>query len=186
MRFKKQFLYFLYSFPFKLSAFFSQVGSVKWKSLSRQLFSSFSSFSFFLLFSDLSFYFSFFYLRKYLRPLIHLKFLKQIFSVSFFPFLKIYIYIQFPIFRKGRREKSFKLYLSFRKVFFSGFFLLRASSISLWSGWRPFLLSSVQRFYSTLSRSLANLAPISCQCLSRAKDPFPNFFWRKGTFFFWC
>ena len=56
------------------------------------LFLLFSFLSFFFL-SFLSFYFSFFYLRKYLSPLIHLRLMKQIFSVSFLPFLNIYIYI---------------------------------------------------------------------------------------------
>ena len=37
------------------------------------------------------------------------------------------------------------------------------------------MLSSVQRFCSTLLQSLANLASISCQCLSSTKDPLPNF-----------
>ena len=55
----------------------------------------FLSFFCFLLFhfTFLSFYFSFFYLRKYISPLIPLRLMKQIFSVSFFPFLNIYIYI---------------------------------------------------------------------------------------------
>ena len=136
----------------------------------------FSFLSFFCLsFLFFSLYFSFFYLRKYLSPLIHLWFMKQIFSVSFFPFLNIYIYIYiyiFPIFWKGRRENSFKMYLSFRRVYFSRPFRFRASGISLESDWRHFLLSSFQRFYSTLSRNLANLVSISCQCLSRTKGSF--------------
>ena len=103
--------------------------------------------SFFFLFFSL--YFSFFYLRKYLSPLVHLRLKKRIFSVYFFPFLNIYI--QVPIFRKGRRKNSFKLYLSFRRIYFSDSFLLRASGISVESGGRRLLLSSVQRSCSTLS-----------------------------------
>ena len=84
-----------------------------------------------------------------------------------------YIYIQFPIFRKGRRKNSFKFYLSFRRVYFSGCFLLRASGISLESAGSAFLLTTVQRFCSRLFTghsfpgawltwrpSLANVCPV--------------------------
>ena len=123
------FLFFLLSFfSFKLSALLSQVSGVKHKCLS-------FFFPFFLLsFLFFSLYFSFFYLRKHLSPPVHLRWKKQIFSVSFFPFLNIYIY-NFQYFWKGRRKNSFKLYLSFRRVYFAGSFLLRASDIPLRIGW---------------------------------------------------
>ena len=87
-----------------------------------------------------------------------------------------------PIFRKGRRKNSSSCtYLC--EGYFSGSFLLRASGILQNLAEGAFLISSVQRFCSTLSRSLAKSASISCQCLSRTKDPFPNFLWRKGIIF---
>ena len=69
------------------------------------LFLLFPFLSFFLSFLFFSLYFSFFYFRKYLSQLVHLRWTKQIFSFSFFPFLNIYIYIYIYIFQYlGRVE----------------------------------------------------------------------------------
>ena len=91
----------------------------------------------------------------------------------------------FPIFRKGRRKSTLNCTYLFEGSF-SGSFLLRAGSISLESGWRRFCYLLSKDSVLLFPRSLANLASISCQWLSRTKDPFPNFLWRKGTIFFFC
>ena len=87
------------------------------------------------------------------------------------------------IFRKGRRKNGFKLYLAFRRVYFVEFLSFTGERHSVESGWRHcYLLSkdSVPLF----PRSLANLAWISCQCLSknwrfflRASEP--RVFWHQ-------
>ena len=123
-------------------------------------FLSFFLSSFFLFFS-FSLYFSFFYLREYLSPLIHLRFMKQIFSVSFFPFLNIYIYMYMHNFQYLRRVEG-KTVLSCTYLF-EVFTFLTGERHSVESG--CYLLSKDSVLL--LPRSLANLASISCQCLSK-------------------
>ena len=157
--------FFLLSFfTFKLSALLSQVGSVKHKYL------SFFFFIFFLL-SFFSLYFPFLYL--YLSPLVHLRFMKQIFSVSFFPFLNMYNFQYF-----GRIEGKAVLSCTY---LFEDSFLLRASGISPESARSAFLLTTGQRFCSKLFTGNyfpgADCKPtsLSVDFCSQTEDSFPNF-----------
>ena len=88
--------------------------------------------SLFLLFFSL--YFSFFYLREYLSPLVHLRWTKKLFSVSFFPFLYIYIY-NFQYLGRVEGKTVLSCTYRFQRVYFSCSFLLRTSDIHLRIGW---------------------------------------------------
>ena len=149
IRFKKRFL-FLSSFLFKIPAILSQQ-AVSNINVSQQ---SFSSFSFFL-----SFFFSLTWEKfrshqdeacNKIHSLIYC-WGNRILLVSLFLF---WIHI-IPIFRKGGRKNSL-------------------SCTNLWKGLLYRFLS-----FRFLSPELAELACRFCQCLSRTKDSFPNFHWRK-------
>ena len=147
-----------------------------------------------LLFSFLSFFFlsflffSFFYLREYLSPLIHLRFMKQIFSVSFFPFLNIYIYIYIQYL--GRVEGKTVLSCAY---LFEGFTSLVAFFTDEWhppseSAGSAFLVTTVQTFCSMLFTGHSPGAAVN-RCLYpstsvlKTKDPLPNFLLMKRHYF---
>ena len=99
----------------------------------------------------------------------------RILSISLFLF---WIYI-IPIFRKGKRKNCLSCTylcqgLIFRFLSFAGEWHPPESAESA-----PFLLTFVQGYCSTLSRSLVKLTSLSCQCLSRTKLAFLNFRKRK-------
>ena len=90
------------------------------------------------------------------------------------------------IFRKGRRKNSFKFYL----VFFMGLlhrFLSFTGERNFCRTWLKALLSSVQRFCSTLSQEfwLINQHVFSRSLsVPKTKNPLPNFLWPK-SYYFW-
>ena len=140
---------------------------------------------FFFSFLFFSLYFTFFYLRKYLSPLVHLWWAKQIFSVFFFAFLNIYSF-QYLGRVEGKKVSSCTyLFEGFTSQV--PFFYGRVTPPPESAG-PAFLLTTVQRFCSMLFTGHSPGVAVNRRLhpstfVLKTKNPFPNFLWRKGTIF---